>query len=440
MSMLAINGGKPVRTRLFPAYKTIGSEEKQAVNRVLDSGVLSKYLGAWHENFYGGPEVRAFEEEWAAFFGVKQAVAVNSNTSGLIAALGAMGLEPGDEVIVTPYSMCISATAPLWWGGIPVFADIEEEYFCLDPDSVEEKITGKTKAILVVDLFGQPYDVPAINAIAKRHNLIVIEDAAQAPYAKYQSKFAGTFGDIGVYSLNYHKHIHTGEGGMVVTNNADLAERVRLIRNHAEAVVGDKGVSDLTNMVGQNYRLTELQAAIGREQLKKLPKLVEARVRNAEYLAGKLNEILGIRVAGKRPGATHVFYLQAALFDESAVGVSRDAFIRAVRAELPATELRETEGTLLSSGYVTPLHLLPLFQKRLAFGKNGYPFSLAKDRTISYAKGSCPVTERMQEKELLKNDLFRPPATESDLDDVVRAFEKVYEHRAEIPPAVTPVC
>lgn len=433
MSRLAINGGKPVRTKLFPAYKTIGPEEKQAVNRVLDSGVLSRYRGGWNEDFLGGPEVRAFEEEWAAFFGVKQAVAVNSNSSGLIAVLGAIGLEPGDEVIVTPYSMCISATAPLWWGGIPVFADIEEEYFCLDPDSVEEKITDKTKAILIVDLFGQPYDVSAINTIAKRHNLIVIDDAAQAPYAKYKGKFAGTLGDIGVYSLNYHKHIHTGEGGMVVTDDAILADKVRLIRNHAEAVVGKKGISDLTNMMGQNYRLTEVQAAIGREQLKKLPGLVEARVRNAEYLANKLNQISGIHVPDKRPGATHVYYYQAALFDEAVVDVPRDAFIRAVRAELPVTELRETEGPRVSSGYVRPLYLMPLFQRRIAFGKTGYPFSLIGNRPISYQEGSCPVVERLEAKELFKNDLIRPPVTESDLDDVFRAFEKVFEHKDEIP-------
>ena len=431
-SRLAINGGVPVRTKLFPAYRPIGEEEKGAVNRVMNSGVLSRYLGTWHEDFYGGPEVRAFENEWADFFGVKHTLAVNSNTSGLIAALGAIGIEPGDEVIVTPYSMCISATAPLWWGGIPVFADIEKDYFCLDPKSVESKITDKTKAILVVDLFGQPYDVDAINAIAKRHNLVVIEDAAQAPYAQYKNKFAGTLGDIGVFSLNYHKHIHTGEGGVIVTDNDAFAERVQLIRNHAEAVVGSKGVTDIVNMIGQNYRMTEIEAAIGREQLKKLPQLVEARIQNVKYLSKKLNQLPGIRVPEVRLGATHVYYVHASLFDESVVGVSRDVFIQAVRAELPATVLREGEGPLLSTGYVEPLYLLPLFQRRVAFGKAGYPFSLALDRAISYAKGICPVVGRLYEKELFTNEFIRPPATASDLDDVFLAFEKVYEHRKEI--------
>ena len=194
MENLAINGGEKVRKKLFPAYKYIGEEEKSAVNRVLDSGILSRYLGCWHKDFYGGSEVQAFEKEWADYFQVKHAIAVNSCTSGLIVALGAIGISPGDEVVVSPYTMCASVTAPLWYGGIPVFADIEEEYFCLDPRSVEKKITERTKAIIAVDLFGQPYNAEAINTIAKKHNLIVIEDCAQAPGAKYQDKFAGTLG------------------------------------------------------------------------------------------------------------------------------------------------------------------------------------------------------------------------------------------------------
>lgn len=433
MPHLALNGGRPVRKRKFPAYRVVGGQEKRAVNRVIDSGVLSKYLGVWHPDFYGGEEVRAFEREWAAYFGAKHAIAVNSCTSALQCAVGAAGIGPGDEVIVSPFTMVASVTAPLWYGAIPIFADIEEEYFCLDPRSVEQRITERTKAIIVVDLFGQPYDRDAINGIAQKHNLTVIEDCAQAPGATYQGRWAGTLGHMGVYSLNYHKHIHTGEGGMIVTNDDQRAEKLQLIRNHAEAVVEEKGVSDLVNMVGGNFRLTELQAAIGRIQLTKLKKLLQLRVKNCEYLAERLT-IPGIRSPGVRKDCTHVYYVQPLLYDEEKIGVSRDRFVEAVRAELPATELREQEGAQISGGYVKPAYLLPLFQKKTAIGDKGFPFIQESYRgEVSYAKGLCPVAERMYEKELIIHEFMRPPAKLRDLNDVITAFQKVYAHRSEIP-------
>lgn len=431
--MLAINGGHPVRTEPFPAHNPIGPEEKKEVNRVLDSGVLSRYIGAWGPEFYGGSEVKEFEKEWAAYFGAKHAIAVNSCTTGLQVALGAAGIGPGDEVIVSPYTMSASATAPLWYGAIPVFADIEEEYFCLDPKSVEERITERTRAIIPVDLFGQPYDRPAINAIAKKRNLIIIEDCAQAPGAKYQDTFAGRLGDLGVFSLNFHKHIHTGEGGVIVTDNDDLAERCRLIRNHAEAVVEAKGVTDLTNMVGSNFRLTEIQAAIGLAQLGKLKLLNAERIANCDYMAERLNRLPGIRVAKTRPGCTTVYYQQALLYDETAVGLPRNRFIEALRAELPSRGLGEHEGPLISAGYVKPLYLMPLFQKKIAIGKDGYPFNSPHYRgSVNYQKGICPVAERLYERELIIHECMRPPMAKEDLDDVVAAWQKVYEYRKEL--------
>jgi dTDP-4-amino-4,6-dideoxygalactose transaminase len=252
MTQLAINGGEPVRKTPFPGYVTIGKEEKLAVMEVLDSTVLSKYLGTWSPDFYGGPKVRQLERDWSEYFGIKHAVSVNSATSGLYAAVGAAGVGPGDEVIVSPYTMTASATAALVYGAIPVFADIDPQIFCLSPESVEKCITPSTKAIIVVDIFGHPADMDEIMEIARDHDLIVIEDAAQAPGAKYKGRFAGTLADMGVYSLNYHKTIHCGEGGIVVTNNDDLTERLQLIRNHAEVVVKNKGVKNLVNMVGFN--------------------------------------------------------------------------------------------------------------------------------------------------------------------------------------------
>ena len=435
MSILAINGGTPVRAknRQFPAYKPIGKEEEDAALRVMRTGALSKFIGSYGEQFFGGIEVQSFEKEWREKFGVKHAITMNSATSGLIAAMGAIGIEAGDEVIVTPYSMCISATAPLFYGAVPVFADVEPEYFCLDPKSVEEKITERTKAIIVVDLFGGAHDVDAINAIAKKHNLKVIADSSQVPSGMHSGKFSGTQSDIGVYSLNFHKHIHTGEGTVVVTNDDTLAQRLQLIRNHAEAVVGDMGVSDLTNMIGHNFRMTELIAAIGREQLKKLDTLVAERLKNCEYIAERCQDMPGFRPAPIRPNTVHVFYMQPFLYDENITGVSREKFIVAIDAELPPTELQIEEGVLMGGGYVKPIYLLPVFQKQIAFGTKGYPFRSEYYKGVAhYEKGMCPVVERLHDREMFTHDMMRPGMTQKDLDDVISAFHKVYENRTEI--------
>jgi dTDP-4-amino-4,6-dideoxygalactose transaminase len=171
LSKLAILGGEKVRKTKFPSYTPIGKEELQEVTEVFSSNVFSRFLGAWHEDFFGGPQVQALEKEWAEFFGVKHAISVNSATSGLYCAVGAIGTEPFDEIIVSPYTMCASATAPLIYNAIPVFADIEPDCFCLDVNSIEEKITDRTRAIIVVDIFGQAYDAEKINELAKKYNL-----------------------------------------------------------------------------------------------------------------------------------------------------------------------------------------------------------------------------------------------------------------------------
>jgi perosamine synthetase len=430
---LAINGGDPVRKELFPAYNTIGEEEKKEVMRVLDSGILSRFMGCWNENFYGGPEVQALEREWATFYNVKHAISVNSATSALYCAVGATGIEPGEEVIVSPYTMCASATAPLVYNGIPVFADIEEDYFCLDSESIQSKITSKTRAIIVVDIMGLPYDADTINEIAKKNNLLVIEDCAQAPFAKYKGKYAGTLGDIGVFSLNYHKHIHCGEGGIIVTDDDALAEKMRLIRNHAEAVVEMKGFDDLTNMIGFNYRMTELEAAVARCQLRKLEKVILERRENCEYLSKKLSEIPAIVSPSLRDECTHSFYVHPFKFNETIAGVSRDKFINAVKTELPATKTREGEGPLISYGFTKPLYLQPIFQNKIAFGSKGFPFTKSPSSNYpNYNKGICPVAERMYEKEFFHHQLMTPGMYKRDLDDVAEAFLKVWDLRRSI--------
>jgi len=432
MNKLAIKGADKLRSKPFPAYNTIGLEEEEACLRVLRSGKLSSYLGTWHDDFFGGTEVQALERAWEKSFKVKHAISVNSATSGLYAAVGAAGIGPGDEVIVSAYTMSASATAALVYGAIPVFADIEEKYYCLDVNSIEEKITPKTKAIIVVDIFGQVYDIEAINALAKRHNLTVIEDTAQAPGAMYKDEYAGTFGDMGIFSLNYHKHIHSGEGGIIVTNDDALADKLRLIRNHAEAVLsarGIKGKDELVNMIGFNYRMTEIEAAIAHEQLKKLPSLLEERIKNTNYLNEALSKIPCLKKTELRPNSKHVFYVHVLQFDETIAGMHRNIFIDAVKAELPKTLLRDESEVLLSYGYVKPLYLQPLYQERIGFGKEGFPFNQSD---IIYPQGLCPVTEEMHNNVLVSHEFMRPGMSKDDMDDVASAFKKVWENRGEL--------
>jgi dTDP-4-amino-4,6-dideoxygalactose transaminase len=334
----------------------------------------------------------------------------------LIAAVGAIGIEPGDEVIVTPWTMCASATAILHWNAIPVFADIEPETFNLDPKSVEANITPYTKAIMAVDIFGHSADMDALMAIAAKHGLKVISDAAQAPGALYKGKYAGTMAHVGGYSLNYHKHIHTGEGGILVTDDDKLAERMRLIRNHAEAVVGDKGETNLTNMVGYNFRLGEIECAIGIEQLKKLKRLVESRQRLANRLSDGLRGLPGLRPPVVKSDCTHVYYVYPIVVDVKALGVSRDKIHAALQAE----------GVPVANRYQN-LHLLPMYQKKLAYGSMGFPWtSEFCHREVNYHRGICPVAEELNDSTYLSIGMCVYDLTDEDVDLITGAFKKVW--------------
>ena len=428
MAQLAINGGKPIRTQLFPAYNTIGEEEKWAVMKVLDSGNLSQFLGAWHKDFYGGPTVQQFEKDWASAFGSKYAISVNSNTSGLFTAIGACGIKAGDEVIVSPYTMSASALAPVIYGAVPVFADVDYDNFGLNPKSVEKCITPRTKAILVVHIFGNPAKMDEIMAIARKHNLWVIEDCAQAPMSTYKGKPVGTIGDIGIFSLNYHKHIHTGEGGVLTTNNDNLAERIYLIRNHGENIVEPKGVQNVFNTHGFNYRMTEMEAALGIEQLKKLPALIEERLINAAYFAQELVKLNGITPPMIEKGSKHVYYLQAFKFNKQIMGVDRNKFINAIKAEIPSAILRE-DTPLIGAGYVKPLYLQPLYQQRATHCS----FNCEKYKGhVDYSRGICPTAEKLHFEELFTHEYMRPGMSKEDMDDVIAAFNKVTKNIEEL--------
>ena len=429
MRDLALLGGAPVRKHQFPAYKVIGREERDAVISVLDSGILSRYIGADHDDFMGGEQVRKFEAEWAEALSSRHALAVNSATSGLYAAVGALGIGPGDEVIVSPYTMMASATAAVVYNAVPVFADIDPNTFCLSVESIKEKISPRTKAIIVVHIFGHPADMDPIMELAESNNIAVIEDAAQAPFAMYKGRPLGSVGNIGVFSLNYHKHIHTGEGGIVTTNNSELAERISLIRNHAEAVVGKRNVKNIVNMVGFNFRMGEIEAAIGSCQLKKGPSLIDQRCTNVAYLEAKLNGMPGLTFQTCPDDIRHVYYVHPIKFDAKELGISREIFVAALRAELPETKLREGEGALIGAGYVRPIYLEPMYQNQIAFGEKGYPFTNPNYKgKANYEKGICPEAEKAHFETLITHELMRPPMSEADLDDVVSAFQKVLEN------------
>lgn len=433
MSDLAVFGGAPVRKDPFPAYRSHGGEEREAVARVMDSGILSGYIGAWHPAFYGGPEVRAFEAEWSEKMGGGHAVAVNSCTSGLYSAVGAVGAGPGEEVIVSPYTMSASVTAAVAFNAVPVFADIDPVTYCLDPASIEARITERTKAIIVVHIFGQAADMDAIMAIARPRGIKVIEDCAQIPFGTYKGRSVGLLGDLGVFSLNYHKHIHTGEGGVVTTRDADLCERVQLIRNHAESVVAGKQTSDIVNMVGFNYRLGELEAAIGRCQIRKADALVAERKENVRAFERMIDGLPGVTPPVVGAGGDHVYYVHALDYDAEALGVDRARFIHALKAELAPTVLREGEGPLIGAGYVKPLYLLPMFQQRLAYGKQGCPFSCPLyEGEARYDRGLCPNAERAHFERVITHEYIRPGMREADLRDFADALIKVAENAASL--------
>jgi perosamine synthetase len=404
-----------IRTKPFPPYNPISIEEQAAAAAVLKNGMLSDYIGRDCDKFLGGKYVREFEKQWASYHRVKHAVSFNTATSAILAAMGAIGILPGMEVLVIGYSMCISATAPLFYDAIPVFVDIEPDYFCMDPSRIEEKITSRTAAILTVDLFGQSSDMDRINEIAKRRGLKVVCDSSHVPGCEYNGGYAGTFGDIGIFSLNQHKIIHCGEGGVAVTNNDNLALRLQLIRNHAEAVVGDMRYQNLTNMLGGNYRMPELEAAIAIEQLKKLPDLVHRRRQLAEYLTAQLSQVEFLTPPKVREKSSHVYYLYPMQYHEEATGICREQFVKNIN-DLGVPLYR------LAAGYIKPLYLEPIFAERDKF-KGGYPYALIPfDEQPDYSAGICPVMERLHAKEMIVITYVYPPLTIDDMDDVISTF------------------
>jgi len=295
--------------------------------------------------------------------------------------------------------MSATASAILLNGAVPVFADIHPESYCIDPESVHRNITPRTKAIIAVNIFGGAADYDKLRKIAYENGLKIIEDNAQGPGGTYRGKFLATIGDIGVFSLNVHKVIQCGEGGVLVTDDDKLAYRAQLVRNHGEVVLDDLRDNG-EYIMGSNYRLSEVHAAIASVQFKKLEQLNRIRCEQAAYLTERLKQFAWLVPCRTPDHIKHVYYLYPLEFKSESLDISRKIFAQAVNAE----------GFRVAEGYVKPIYLMPAYQNKRMYPRSQFPFvSSEYSTTVSYTKGICPTTERLLEKDLLTTTIYQPP-------------------------------
>jgi len=391
MNKLAIEGGPPVRDKLLPyGRQLVDEDDVWAVAEVL--------RGDWLTT---GPKVSEFEVAFAAQVGARHAVAVSNGTAALHATVFAAGIGSGDEVITTPMTFAASANCVLYQGGTPVFADVQPDTLNIAPDKIEAAVTPKTKAIIPVDYTGQPADLDEINAIAAKHGLVVIEDAAHALGATYRQRQVGALSTMTTFSLHPVKHITTGEGGVVTTDDAELARRLRMFRNHgitSEARERQERGGWFYEMValGYNYRLTDLQCALGLSQLKKLDSwLARRRAIAARYNAAfeKLPELALLSVRADRDPAWHLYVIRLNL---EQLRVGRAEIFRALRAENIGVNV-----------HYIPVPWHPYYQR------------------LGYTKGQWPAAEDAYER-LISLPMFHA-MTDADADDVIEAVRKVAE-------------
>lgn len=359
------------------ASPLVEKEEIKAVNEVLKSGMLAQ-----------GPKVAELEEKWAKYCGTRYALAVNSGTAAIHAALFAAGVGEGDEVITTPFSFIATINPILMLGAEPVLVDIDEETFNIDPKLVEEAITKKTKAIIPVHLYGQPADMSAINKIAREYKIAVIEDACQAIGAEYKKKRAGNLGNLGCFSLYATKNIMCGEGGMITTNSKAQAEAIRRFRQHG------MDAQYQYQHLGFNYRMSDLHAAIAIEQLKKSDKFNKQRQKNAKQLDKKLSSTPGITLPVVGKDRTHVYH-QYTIRVKDMAKVKRDELVDSLREK----------GVGAGTYYPKPLH---------------YFDHIAK---YGYGKGDFPTAERAAEEVISLP--IHPKITAKDVDYIAKSIKEI---------------
>jgi len=351
---------------------SIGKEEIEAVVEVLKSGILSEKSGR-------GPRVLQFEKEFSKYVGAKHAVAVSTGTAALHSALLAVGIQPGDEVVVPSFTFSATAEAIVLAGGRPSFADIDADTYSITPESIEAALTSKTKAILPVDMYGLCADMDPIVELARNRGLVVIDDAAHAHGAEYKGRRAGSIGDAACFSFYPGKNMTTGEGGIATTNDDDLAEQMRMIRTHGEER------PYWVSRQGHNYHMPEIAAALGIVQLRKLPGFLEERRRNAEYLIEKLG-VLGKLVMPKEPAdRKHAWYLFSPRLRGANAG-KRNKLVEKLRS-------RNIGAAVY---YESPVHMLPYFRDLQSTRRSALPETERACRQIF----SLPVHPQLRQTEL----------------------------------------
>jgi dTDP-4-amino-4,6-dideoxygalactose transaminase len=411
LEKLAIHGGKPVRTERLDNSPAPAPREKELVMEVLESRELCAI---------DGDKAAELEVRFAKAMGTKHAITTDTGTSALHVALGASGIGPGDEVIVPAYTFVASATSILHNNAIPVFCDILPDTFCMDPDDVRKRITESTKAIMPVHLFGHPAEMDEILEIARDNDLAVIEDSAQAHSAEYKGKKVGSLGSLGCFSFQQSKNITGGEGGIIVTDDDELATACRAMRHHGE-VFGPSATRTYESFaIGYNFRMTELAAAFLLAQFEVLEEFTERRIRNGDRLAKELSKFEWMTVPVKRSYARHVYHVFTLRINEEKLGMTRAELRQAYSAE----------GLYAGFGYARPLYLNPLFQKKVGFGGKPCPYDCRYYKgSVSYEEGLCPTTEEVVRDALwIGGGWTIHNITDDDIDDMVHAFDKIDSH------------